>query len=87
MYKANWDGATKHIFTTVLSITSHVLFNMKTPGKKFDNKYDIETCLQFNQVDFETWLWACNEHMLKINVIRYIDKIKITCTLYTFKNV
>ena len=37
-----------------LNITNHILPNIKTLGKEFVNKYNIEKCLQFNQVDFET---------------------------------
>ena len=86
MYKANWDGATKHIFTKHRQfLTSQVMSyqTWKHLAKNFFNKYNIEKCLQFNQVNFETWLWACSGHMLKINLIPYIDKINITCTLYT----
>ena len=40
--------------TDIFSSTSHILSNIKTLGKEFVNKYNIEKCLQFNQVDFET---------------------------------
>ena len=56
---------------------------MKKLGKEFINKYNIEKCLQFNKVDFETQVWTCSEHILKVKPIPYVDKIDITCTLYT----
>ena len=61
---------------------SYILSNIKKLGKVFVNKYNIEKCFQLNKTDFETQVWACSEHMLKVKPIPYIDKSNITCTLY-----
>ena len=45
---------TKHTFTAILNIISHVLSNIKMLGKEFVDKYNIDKCLQFNKADFKT---------------------------------
>lgn len=56
---------------------------MKQFDKKFVNKNNIDKCLQVNYVDFETQVWACIKHMLKVKIIPFISEINVNCKLCT----